>query len=156
MEGESPLAIHTMVTDGDSHLQNGLREVMSKYGVETAKGYCTRLITRSMSRGGWIRRGCLSDRCLGENKTCVEKNSNRNTLANFVERRCTMEFWQAHKKHSEDLEEKMMETCKRPKIGILGCIQGHADICRQASLVCGSHRQKSCHKVSNDNSVGLH
>ena len=145
MEGESPLGVHTLVTDGDSHLQKGLREVMSKFGIETEKGDCTRHVTRSVSRG--IRRGCLSDRCLGEDKTSLEKKRNHNTLANFVERRCAMEFRQAYRKHGEDLE-KLLDTCKLAKIGILGCIQGHADICRQASLVCGAHRHKSDHKVS--------
>ena len=144
MEGQSPLGVRTLVTDGDSHLHKGMLEVMSSFGIDTEKGDCTRHITRSISRG--IRRGKLSSRCLGENKTCQEKGRYQSTLANFIERRCAMEFRAAHRKHGDNLE-KLMDTCKLVKIGVLGCIQGHSDICRQASLVCGVHRRKNGNKV---------
>ena len=145
MEGESPLGISTLVTDGDSHLHKGMKEVMANYGIRTEKGDCTRHITRSISRN--IRKGTLSDRCLGEENTSQEKGRNKQTLANFIERRCSMEFRAAYRKYGSNLE-KLVDTCKLAKIGILGCVQGHPDICRQSSLVCGAHRWKSKSKVS--------
>jgi hypothetical protein len=147
MEGEEPLGVSTLVTDGDSHLHKGLSEVMSSYGIHTDKGDCARHITKSISRN--IQKAKLSDRCLGEGKTLQQKTRTKRILANFVERRCSMEFRAAYRKHGGDNIEQLVDTCKLVKIGILGCIQGHPDICRQSSHVCGAHRWKSGHKVGN-------
>ena len=145
IEGEEPLGVNTLVTDGDSHLHKGLREVMLSHGIDTAKGDCTRHITKSISRN--IQKAKLSDKCLGEGKTAQQKARNKRTLANFIERRCSMEFRAAFRKHDNGNLEQLLQMCGLAKIGILGCIQGHPDICRQSSNVCGAHRWKSGNKV---------
>ncbi len=142
MEGESPLGVSSLVTDGDSHLHKGMEEVMKVFGIKTQKGDCTRHITKSVSRN--IAKANL--RCFKETKTQQERQRKQRCLAGFIERRCTMEFRAAYKIHGGDLE-KMKNACHLAKIGILGCIQGHPDVCRQSSLVCGAHRWKSGNKV---------
>ena len=145
MEGESPLGISTLVTDGDSHLHRGMREVMLDSGINTEKGDCTRHVSKSVGRN--IMKAKLSIRCLGgAGKTRQERERNKRTLGYFVQRRCAMEFRAAHKRCGGHVE-KLKTTCQLAKLGILGCIQGHADVCRKGSLVCGAHRWKSGNKV---------
>lgn len=146
IEGESPLGISTLVTDGDSHLHRGMQEVMSDFGVSTEKGDCTRHVSKSIGRN--IRKAKLSIRCLGGAGTTVqERERNKRTLGYFLERRCTMEFRAAYRRYGGNVQ-KLETTCQLAKLGILGCIQGHADVCRKGSLVCGAHRWKSGNRVS--------
>ena len=143
---ESAIGVHTLVTDGDSHLQMGMRSAMKKKGIRTEKGDCTRHTTRSISRN--IRRASLSHGCTGgPNKSAYQRAQNQARLAHFIERRCSWEFRAIHKKYRFNLEQRVTAG-SLAKIGILGCIQGHTDICREASLVCGAHRKKNDCKVS--------
>lgn len=144
-EGEHPLGVRTLVTDGDSHLQKGMQEAMAKYGMHVEKGDCTRHITRSISRN--LRKANLSDRCTGgPNRTCQERGKIKSQLANFVERRCAWEFRALHRKYGKKID-VMVEKAKLAQIGILGCIQGYTEVCRESSLVCGAHRKKTERKV---------
>ena len=141
---DSAIAVKTLITDGDSHLQTGMHRSMKKRGITVEKGDCTRHVTRSISRN--IKRATLSKTCItGTNAYIRAKNQAR--LANFVERRCSWEFRAIHKKYKGDLDQ-MIEAGRLAKIGVLGCIQGHTDICRQASLVCKAHRSETECKVS--------
>jgi len=150
MEGDSPLAVKTLVTDGDSSLHKGVQEVMKMHGVETEKGDCTRHVTRSVSRN--IGKAKLSDRCLGgigKKLTAVERNKNKQKLANFIERRCSMEFragFDKRKKRGNGLQ-RLIDSSESIKLSIIGCIQGYTDICRQGSLVCTAHKKKGKEKV---------
>ena len=92
---ESPIGVNTLVTDGDSSLYLGMKEGMAKVKVQTSKGDCTRHIMRSVSRN--IKKANLSNRCLGERRTVVQKNKNKMALANILERRCSWEFRAAMK-----------------------------------------------------------
>ena len=149
-DNESALGVKTLITDGDSHLQLGMHSEMEKRGIRVEKGDCTRHTTRSVSRN--LRRVKLSIGCTGgPGKTVAERVQNQGKLATFIERRSTHEFRAIHRKyvrHHEDHLEQLIEAGHLAKIGILGCIQGHTDVCRQASLTCGSHRDKSNCKVS--------
>ncbi len=142
--GDSPIGIRTLVTDGDSHLQKGMQDIMSEHEIRVDKGDCTRHITRSISRN--IRKGDLSEKCTGVNKTSQERAKNKSQIANFVERRCAWEFRALHKKFGNNLD-AMIKKGQLLKIGIIGCIQGYTDVCRKSSLVCGAHRKKTARKV---------
>ena len=142
--GDSPIGIRTLVTDGDSHLHKGMQDIMSQHDISVNKGDCTRHVTRSISRN--IRKGDLSDKCTGVDRTSQERAKNKSQLANFIERRCTWEFRALHKKFGDNLD-LMVQTGKLLKIGIMGCIQGYSDVCRKSSLVCGAHRKKTERKV---------
>lgn len=148
-QGESAIGVHTLITDGDSHLQRGMHNVMFQEGIQVDKGDCTRHITRSIGRN--IRKAALSERCTGgPGKTILMRTRNKSRLASFIERRCAWEFRAIHKKYGDGLGGnlgRMIEAGRLAKIGILGCIQGHTDICREASLVCGAHHKKTDCKV---------
>ena len=153
IEGDASLAVGTLVTDGDSHLQRGMNDVMARHGVETMKGDCTRHITKSIARN--IIKASLSKRCLGGDRTTAQQRQrSKITLAKFVERRCAMEFraaWRKWRKCGGRDSKQLEKMCSLAKLGILGCIQGHPDICRQTSKVCVAHRhnrRKSGEQVS--------
>jgi hypothetical protein len=144
LTGECPIGVRTIVTDGDSSLHKGVKEVMGSKGINTEKGDCTRHITKSISRN--IRKANLSNLCTGSTDTVKQRTHNKSVLASFLERRCSMEFRAAHRRYGHDID-KLVESCRPLKIGIIGCIQGYGDICRQASLVCKAHKKKGKAKV---------
>ncbi len=145
IQGDSPLGVRTLVTDGDSHLFRGMQEVMTSHDINVEKGDCTRHITRSISRN--IRKADLSERCTGVSRTSQMRAKNKSQLANFIERRCAWEFRALHKKYGQSQVDTMIQKGKLLKIGIMGCIQGFVDVCRESSLVCGTHRKKTEKKV---------
>ncbi len=134
---DGPLRVSTLVTDGDSSLFKGMKEVMASRDIETEKGDCTRHITKSVGRN--IRAGVLSDGCTGKDRTIAQKTKNKSVLSQFVERRCSFEFRAAMKKYNGDVE-KLRGISSSLKQGILGCIQGQWEICRRNSLVCTAHK----------------
>ena len=144
-EDDSSLGVQTLVTDGDSSMQRGMREVMLTKGVKTKKGDCTRHVTRSIARN--IRKANLSKQCLGEDRTAAQRAQNKATLANFVERRCAMEHRALAKKYGDN-EEAMVAAAEPVVLSIMACIQGFHDVCHQGSLVCKAHRKKGQTKVS--------
>ena len=128
----SKVTIGTIIADGDGHVVSGVKDAMPQQEVE--KQNCARHLTKSVGRN--ITKQALE--CF-PGPTQVLKKQQLKALSKFVEKRCSWEYREAHRRYGKQIN---LLISKCAMMGIIANVEGDGETCRRVSLVCKAHSRR--------------